>query len=205
MRLTVIGSTGRTGRLVLDEGIRRGHSVTAFTRRPAELRTVEGLERVVPGDGRDPEALRPALMGTDAVIAIVGPPSRRGPHDVAAVAEALVTAMSAVDVSRLVITSAYPLVADRPRAALWVLRRVFAATYADTAAMEKVVTATDLDWTIVRINRLTDKAPTGQLVTAVDELLPRSRPMSRTDAASLLIDIAVEHQMSRAAVNVSGP
>jgi len=34
MKLLVIGSTGRTGRHVVEQAVQRGHAVTAFTRRP---------------------------------------------------------------------------------------------------------------------------------------------------------------------------
>jgi putative NADH-flavin reductase len=69
--IAVIGSTGRTGRLVLDEGIRRGHSMTAFTRRPDTLSGLRGLKSVVSGDGRSLEDMRRAVRGQDAVISIV--------------------------------------------------------------------------------------------------------------------------------------
>src|SRR5437899_5795030 len=69
--IAVIGSTGRTGRLVLDEGIRRGHSMTAFTRRPDTLAGVRGLKSVVHGDGRSLEDVGRAVRGQDGVISIV--------------------------------------------------------------------------------------------------------------------------------------
>jgi len=69
VKIGVIGSTGRTGRLVLDEGLRRGHVMTAFTRRPRELAGVQGLAAVVHGDGRNLEDIRRAVRGQDAVIA----------------------------------------------------------------------------------------------------------------------------------------
>lgn len=37
MRITVFGATGRTGRYILAEGLRRDHQLTAFTRWPAVL------------------------------------------------------------------------------------------------------------------------------------------------------------------------
>src|SRR2546430_15488353 len=77
--IAVIGSTGRTGRLVLDEGVPRGHSMTAFTRRPDTLAGVRGLKSVVHGVGRSLEDMRRAVRGQDAVIAMAvtegrGPP-----------------------------------------------------------------------------------------------------------------------------------
>src|SRR5437899_12980230 len=69
--IAVIGSTGRTGRLVLDEGIRRGHSMTAFTRRPDALLGLRGLRSVITGDGRSLEDMRRAVRGQDAIISTV--------------------------------------------------------------------------------------------------------------------------------------
>jgi putative NADH-flavin reductase len=42
MKITVIGSTGGNGRLVLDEAVRRGHEVTAFARQAPALAGVAG-------------------------------------------------------------------------------------------------------------------------------------------------------------------
>src|SRR5437773_11819621 len=73
MKIAVIGSTGRTGRLVIEEGIRRQHAMTAFTRRPDALADIPGLRAVVQGDGRNLKDIRRAVRGQDAVISIVAP------------------------------------------------------------------------------------------------------------------------------------
>src|SRR5438270_6582466 len=80
-RIAVIGSTGRTGKLVLAEGLRRGYALTAFTRRPAELAGIDGLSAIVEGDGRRADDVRRAVQGQDAVISIVAP-AGRGPTTV---------------------------------------------------------------------------------------------------------------------------
>src|SRR5437667_101275 len=76
-RIAVIGSTGRTGKLVLAEGLRRGYALTAFTRRPADLAGIDGLSAIVEGDGRRADDVRRAVQGQDAVISIVAPAWRR--------------------------------------------------------------------------------------------------------------------------------
>jgi putative NADH-flavin reductase len=42
MKFTVIGSTSPTGLHILELGIKRGHEVVAFTRRPQQLENVKG-------------------------------------------------------------------------------------------------------------------------------------------------------------------
>ena len=71
MKIAVFGATGRIGRHVLEQGLRRGHLMTAFTRRPQELADVQGLQAVVHGDGRDLSKVRDAVQGQDCIIAIL--------------------------------------------------------------------------------------------------------------------------------------
>lgn len=203
MKLTVIGATGRTGRCVLAAGARRGHEMTAFTRRPALLTDHSGLARVVEGDGLDPDAVSAAVAGADAVIAIVKAASRNGPHQTAAVAEVLVAAMPAAGVRRLVMTSAYPVVATRPLIQMTVLRVAFRAGYADMIKMEQVLAPSDLDWTVARLYGLVEK-PTRGGVSMRRGLFEKPSTLSREDAAGALLDLAEDDAYARVAVNIAG-
>ena len=204
MRITVFGSTGRIGRHVLDQGVRRGHEVTAFTRRPQLLTSTEDLAAVVTGDGRDPEAVAAAVGGADAVIAVVAAASRKGPHHAAAVARVIVDAMAGAGGRRLVVTSPYPIVAKKPRVPIALLRLILAAAYADQAEMERIVSASDLDWTIARLNRLIDRPARGSVRVSAD-LLDRPSAVTRADAAATLLDLVADDAYARTAVNVAGP
>lgn len=75
MNITVLGATGRTGRLLVEQLRERGHEVTAVVRDRA--RAPEGVHVVV-GDVRDREVLVRALTGADAVASAPWPP-RWGP------------------------------------------------------------------------------------------------------------------------------
>ncbi|MGH3299026.1 MAG: NAD(P)-dependent oxidoreductase [Trebonia sp.] len=203
MRIVVLGATSRTGLCLLGEAARRGDQVVAFTRRPEVLPRSPALAAVVQGDARDPGLLDSALAKADAVVSLLPGGTRRDPHLAADTARALVTAMPAAGVRRLVAVSAYPVVGDRPAAVIWLLRRILARPYADIREMEQLLTASDLDWTIARLNRLTSKPATGEITTST-QLLPRPRPHSRADAAAVLLDLAAQPAMARTAVNVSG-
>jgi NAD(P)H-binding len=203
MNLTIVGATSRTGRHVLEQGLRRGHSLTAFTRRPEALADIRGLADVVAGDGRDPEAVRQAITGADGVIAIIAAPGRGGPHCMADVARVVTRAMVDQGVRRLVVTDPYPIVGDRPRLLIWLLRRMLADAYADALTMEHVVTSTDLDWSIVRLNRLVDKPARGTAHLSRD-LLVKPSSISRADAASVVLDVVEDRTLAKVAVNVCG-
>ena len=67
MRIAHVGGTGKIGAKIVEELVRRGHSVAVISRRPPTGTTSE-LVRAVPGDILSPEALAAALTGYDAVI-----------------------------------------------------------------------------------------------------------------------------------------
>jgi uncharacterized protein YbjT (DUF2867 family) len=200
-RITVFGAAGRTGQLVLREGRRRGWEMTAFTRRPEG--TLDA-GKVVRGDGRDPEAVRAAIDGADAVIVIVAAAGRKGPHETADVVKVITSQMTELGVRRLVLTSAYPLVGDRPRLPIAVIRRVFADVYADAAEAGRIAMASGLDWTIAYLNRLLDKPATGRARVST-ELFARPTSVTRADVATVLLDAVADPALTGTGVNVSGP
>ena len=203
MNITVIGAAGRLGQRVVEEASRRGHQVTGLARHPQRIAKPELLSRIAAGDGRDRDTVADAVAGADAVVITVAGGTGKDPHQAADVTRTVTAAMHDLDVHRLVITSAYPIVGTRPRAAMWVLRKVLATVYADLAEAERVAAGSDLDWTIARLNRLTDQPPAGPAHTSTD-LLDRARGLSRADAATLLVDLAETRDHARQALNIRG-
>ncbi|GAB3165489.1 NAD(P)-dependent oxidoreductase [Microbispora hainanensis] len=201
MNLTLVGSTGHTGRYVLAEALRRGHRVTAFTRNAAALEARP--HAVVEGDGRDLEKMRTAVADADVVISIINGGDSRDPHRAAEATRTVMRAMTETGARRLIVTTPYPIVARRPVLVLWLLRRLLATQYADARDLERAVSAADLDWTIVRLTRLTDRPATGAVVIR-RELLGMPHALTRADVATTLLDIAQEGHLSRVAVNVNG-
>jgi uncharacterized protein YbjT (DUF2867 family) len=110
--------------------------------------------------------------------------------------------MREYDVARLVVTSAYPVVGDRPRLPMWVLRRLLRTAYADVARMEQIVAGSNLDWTIARLNRLID-GPTSGALSASPELLDHPAPISRRDVATFLVGLLESPAAVRNALNVT--
>jgi len=203
VNITVIGAAGRLGQRVVEEAARRGHQVTGLARHPQRIAKPGLLSRIATGDGRDPATVADAVAGADAVVITVAGGAGKDPHQAAGVTRAVTAAMRDHGVHRLVITSAYPIVGTRPRVAMWVLRKALATPYADTAEAERIATGSGLDWTIARLNRLTDHRPAGPPHISAG-LLDRATGLSRADAATLLVDLAETRDHARQALNVRG-
>ena len=203
--IAVIGSTGRTGRLVLDEGVRRGHSMTAFTRRPDTLAGVRGLKSVVHGDGRSLEDMRRAVRGQDAVISIVVSEGR-GPTTVMSdVTRAELDAMREAGVRRLVSVSVSAIEGRRPWILINLVRWILRKPYADFARMERLITSSLVDWTIVRPPYPSNRRKTGRVRTQVGgkDLSRGPYHISRADLAATLVDLAEDSQHVREVLLVS--
>ncbi|HEX3713903.1 MAG TPA: NAD(P)H-binding protein [Trebonia sp.] len=202
MKIAVFGSTGGNGRLVLAEGIRRGHEVTAFARNAAALAGLPGLAAVVEGDGRDRDAAEKAVAGQAAVIVTV---SGRGEADaVAGIARTVTAAMETLGVPRLVAASAYGMVATRPYVLAGLVRRIFAAGFADQAAADQVIAASQLDWTILRGTRLTARPGRGPGRRSTGLFTTGPYSLARSAFAAALLDLAEERTHVRQIVNITG-
>jgi len=220
MRLTIFAATGGTGRQVLDQAIAAGHDVTAVVRNPQKL----GREvRVVKADlsAPDPAVLESAVRGADAVISALGAVSRSDVGVAWQGTRAIVQAMKATGVRRIVVVSAAPIstVASpgRPNPPRHdpgdgffmrhllspLIKAVLRKHYADLARLADVLRASGLDWTVIRPPRLTDEALTGTYRTANGQNLRRGVVISRADVAQLMLRVLEQPQTIRQAIGIA--
>jgi hypothetical protein len=99
MMVAVLGGTGRTGRPLVAELLRRGHKVVVLARDPAKLGMVRDEVQVITGDSRDEAALTELVSGADAVVSTLGPVRGQGLINQDA-AKALIFAMRRAGVRR---------------------------------------------------------------------------------------------------------
>jgi putative NADH-flavin reductase len=129
-----------------------------------------------------------ALPGHDAVLSALGPPGPGPTTILREAARSSVAAMRAIGVHRLLVVSAAMLFEDAGILAA-VLRNTLLRNVAeDCTAMERTVTASDLDWTIVRPPRLTNGRLTAQYRTADGRMPPGIPLVSRADVAAFILD-----------------
>jgi putative NADH-flavin reductase len=155
MRLFVLGSTGRTGRQIIDVALARGHDVTAFARSPDKVEPRDRL-RIVEGDPRSTAGLEHAMAKHDAVLSAIGPRFAQAmrPHTLLTdVAASTVAAMTSAGVSRLGIVSA-AVMFDGEGFQFAFFKWFLNHHIRDLTTMEAIVTSSGLSWTIARPPRL---------------------------------------------------
>ena len=209
MRLFILGATGGTGRQLIDQALARGHEVTAFVRSPEKLGPRrEGLSERQ-GDPRDATALTAALGGHDAVLSALGPPGLEPPGLGRSMilpdsARSTVSAMQSSGIRRLLIVSAAILFEDMGLLAALLRRTLLRNVVVGSSEMERIVTASNLDWTIVRPPRLTNGPLTGRYQVADRRFPPGKRTLSRADVAHFLLDELDQRTRVRQVVGQAG-
>lgn len=169
MRLVILGATGKTGRLLVDQAIGRGHEVVAYVRRPDALDDRPGL-RVVGGELTDEPALTAALDGADAVLCAIGPTGVTGligADLMQTTLPVISAAMAAAGVRRLILLSAWG-VGDTAASAGLVAKVAFRTAvrslYHDKQLAEAGLAATGLDVTTLYPVTLTNGPLSGTAV-----------------------------------------
>ncbi|GAA3802422.1 NAD(P)-dependent oxidoreductase [Streptomyces phyllanthi] len=209
MRLTVFGATGGVGQEVVRQALAAGHRVTAVVRDPARLTvTGSGLE-VVRADLTAPEALRSAVAGRDAVLSGLGARSRKEAGVASRLTRAVLHAMGAEGVRRVVVVSASPLAEPAPgaplldRAARSVLWTVLRDIYEDLREMEGELARSATDWTVMRPPRLTNGPLTGTYRTVVGGNPLRGRTLARADVAHAMLTATADPATVKQPVGVA--
>ncbi|MEQ1768779.1 MAG: NAD(P)H-binding protein [Devosia sp.] len=182
--ILVIGGAGKTGAAIVAEAIRRGLRVTVLVRDKAKASALPPGVGVVEGDGRNASALASALKGMDAVVIPAG--GRKDPVSAQVVA-AVLPLMKQQGIKRLVALSAYGAVDGRGFYG-WLMKTAAKAVVADKVEMERILRASDLDWTAVRPGVLTDGRATGSVTAREDAVLKGMPQISRSDLASFILD-----------------
>jgi putative NADH-flavin reductase len=210
MKIAVIGANGRTGRIVVRDALARGHQVVAVTRADGVLRRDDDNLRNARADVRDPDALRRALVGADAVISALGAGTSRTPTDVYSTGVSnTLGAMESNGAVKLAVISAVPAgpweeqPLLRRRIALPILQRFFGATYDDMRRMETILQeTTDVDWISLRPPRLVNKPSTGAYRLDTRPL-GKARAITYGDLATALLDSLTRQGLYRHAAYVA--
>ncbi|MFD8725563.1 NAD(P)-dependent oxidoreductase [Streptomyces sp. NPDC059629] len=208
MNLTVFGATGGIGRAIVSQALASGHRVTAVVRDPARLTvTGPGLE-VVRADLTDPEVVRPAVTGRDAVLSGLGPRGRKDAGVAARLTRTVLAAMQAEGVRRLVVVSAAP-VGPEPDDGLLdhsvraLVGSILKPVYDDLREMEAELSRSGTDWTSVRPPRLQDKPLTGTYRTVIGGFPPKGRFIARADVAHAMLAMAADEGTVKQGVGVA--
>ncbi|WP_047489162.1 NAD(P)-dependent oxidoreductase [Terriglobus sp. TAA 43] len=206
MKLVVLGATGGIGVEIVRQAMERGHSITAFVRKPGQLSALAGRIQIIQGDMMDAAKLGRAVEGHDGVLSAFGPRlplSKKDADLLERFGTALTNAMLRTAVRRAVIVSTAFLFKDSIIPPTYLFGRLFfPSVVADAAAMERIVMASPLDWTLVRPPQLTDKPQTERYRVREEHLPIFGFKIARADVAYFMVRCVENHASSHKVVGL---
>jgi putative NADH-flavin reductase len=194
MQLVIFGSTGGTGRQVVQQALDQGHLVTAFARDPNKINIKHSNLRIVQGDVMDAISVEQAIRGQDAVVCVLGAGKQLKGTVRSEGTQQIIRAMQKVGVRRLICQST--LGAGDSWGSLnffwkyvmfgFILRHVFA----DHEKQENEVRQSNLAWTIIRPGAFVDGDRTGNYRYGFPGTDKSSKlKISRADVADFILKL----------------
>jgi len=197
MNVIIFGASGRTGRLIVEQALEKGHMVTAFVRDPtafsngASQSSAHPKLRVATGDALDAAAVADAIAGSQAVVSAIGPRPNEKSAVCSTSVQNIIAGMKRQGVARLLcITSSSDF-----RGFLFeqIMKPIFLRrAYEDKERQEAQVFKSGLDWTIVRPGILRDGPRTGHYRLAVGTMPKAGWRVARADLAEFVV-----HELKR--------
>ncbi|MCA9571527.1 MAG: SDR family oxidoreductase [Myxococcales bacterium] len=196
MRIAIVGSTGGTGRALVEQGLERGHEVVALARKPEAVGIQHDRLEVKAADVLDRRSLEAAIAGTDAVLSALGISGWPGFGQISLYSQGggnLVDAMEASGPKRLLAVTSGGVEHDDPSFDWfyrWVLKPVLIQrAYDDMIRMEDRISRSKLTWTLVRPTKLLDTPPHPDGYRVSPKLAPPGgREIARSDLAGFMLD-----------------
>ncbi len=211
MKIAIFGATGATGLLLTERCLAAGHTVKALTRNPATYPYADRTE-VIQGDSKDPAAVRKTIAGVDLVLSALGARSLKKEDILEDSLPLIVAAMDQAGVRRIItLGSAGALTTSldkQPAYRRWIVQNIVYNTVlkwpvASQIAQYAILSASDLDWTMVMPPMLTNGAARGKY--RIDgEALPRNGSrIARADVADFMMQQIDNPQWVRKGVYIS--
>lgn len=193
MKLSIFGSTGRTGLQLVSQALEQGHEVTALARSPEKLDQKHEKLEVVEGDVMDLVSVERAIQGQDAVLCSLGMPNIMDKSRLRANGtKNIVRIMEKRGVKRFICQSSLGAGDSRkllPFRYKYLIAPLFMRhLYSDHNMQENSIRKSQLDWIIVRPGVLTDGKLTGSYkhgFAADDKTV--THEISRADVADFML------------------
>lgn len=196
--LLVIGGSSGVGLACVREALSRGHEVRMFARSATRSGLAHERLEKTDGDALVPADVDRALDGVDVVLQTLGVPLDlkliTGPITLFSESTAvLLPAMKGAGVTRLVALTGFG--AGDSKAAVAMLQRpgfnlLLGEAYGDKSEQERLIKASELDWTIARPGVLRNGPKSGKYHVITDPTRWRNGIIRRADVADFMVGAA---------------
>jgi putative NADH-flavin reductase len=203
MKILVLGATGGTGRQIVEQGIARGHKITALIRDAARQDAFPDHVHTIAGDALDRDAVDRAVAGQDDVIYALGTKQTGQTTFFSESTQLVLQSMEKHGVRRLVCITGIGAGETRGHGGLVYDRLIFPfftrKIYEDKDRQEALVRRSSVDWVLVRPAVFREGAAKGELQVVTDVNGVTLTRIARHEVARFVLDQLESNQYLRKA------
>lgn len=188
-RIVVIGGSGRTGKLIVEQLVKNGDSVVATIRNPKHMAQMVklGAETVILDlDKSTGPDFQTQFRGADAIVFAAGSGTGEPSTLDRSGTVKTVRAAESAGVNRYVTISSIGASTGLKLTGAWATEEM-RDYYKQKRAANKHLRQSDLDWTILEPAELTDGKLSGKVTLSEDAL--DGKPISRADVAAVVVAV----------------
>ncbi len=194
MKIVVVGASGKTGRLVIEEAVNTGYEVIAYVRTKESVKLVHPNLTIVEGQLNEKDKLKTVLSGADVCVSTLGGASLTK-HSRALVEgiDVIVGLLEELKVKRFIYMSSIGAGSSRyfmPQPfRFFIADLLLRVPLADHTKNENRIMKSQLDWTILRPGGLIDGAKSETLKHGSESLsMKGNQTISRASVAAFIVN-----------------
>jgi putative NADH-flavin reductase len=216
MRILLLGATGRTGKLLLEQALQRSHTVNVLVRDKNKINGNDHRVTVFEGSPLDKSALENAMKGCEGILSALNisrtsdwPWAKlRSPKDLlSSVMKSIIEVATKQNINRIIFTSAWGVAEtkkDIPGWFRWFIDNSnIRYPYLDHERQEDLLKETSLRWTSVRLAGLTNSKKKKEVIVSINNNPKPHLMIGRRNVATFMLDVLEKNLYVRETVAVS--
>ena len=210
MHILILGATGRTGRILLNEALKRGHSINVLVSHKGNLKSNVNLVNVHEGTPLNRYTLADAMRGCDAILSTLNisrvsdypwAKLRTSKDFLSSSMQNVIETAKEQNLSRIIVTTAWGVgetKKDIPFWFRWLIKNSnIRFAYFDHDRQEEMLQQSGIKWTIVRPVGLTDSEKEKEVRVTLYKSPKPSLTISRRNVALFMLDVLEKNLYNR--------
>ena len=212
MKISILGSTGFVGKVLLKKAIAAGYQVKTLARNPEKLKEYKDKIEIIKGSGFESSSVEEAIAGAEVVLSTIGPPPGKqvDPYQYEKAMKDIVRIMDKHGIKRYIHIGGAA--HEGGENEVWNFSRKFLRLFLNLVSKQiliakhlewEVLKLSDLDWTLVRPPRIANEPASGNI--SVDEKNLKNLKVSVEDLSDfILLQITSKEWIRKAPLISSG-
>jgi putative NADH-flavin reductase len=209
MNITLLGATGQTGSVVLQQALNAGYKVTAVARTPTKIAIKHENLTIIGGDATDVNILKKAMSGNNLLISTLGTAlagAKQNDSLITSSTKAIIEAAISTGCARIIMMSSFAVNRSQLTGpAKFITGAIMKKHIIDKSAGEALLRHSNMRWTIVYPTTLTNGSKTTHVhVMPAGEKVGLGNKISRADVAGWILAEASEDHYVNQNVTITG-